>query len=385
MADYEVSKLMWIAIVVALAATIFAIAKPEIKNNTTNVLDHISAVVKDVDVPIDTTHSRDHVADSPTLNLDTARHPMTASEIKGVIDVMPNVGFKNLSLRLADTQHLIYKSEYLKNTNSEALSIDELKDIVAYANGKDITVIPDLDSPGHATALLAAVKASHPDVYDKVAMDENTIDYTAPESIDLMKTLYDEVFEAFKGQEVQSFVVGADEVPGGQDLYSNSLLPFINELGDYANSKGFSPIIWNDAILKRDVPKLSKNFSVYYWSQGAHVSGDLTERAKYTPTVKDFDDAGIKVINGNDYANTFGISKIGNQGAEDYFFDYLKNTTNPTLFDEIVGSGSDWNKHEDLSYHGILISLWGEDSDNITGSQIKDFVSRIELPAVPAD
>lgn len=48
MADNEVSKVMWIAIVVALAATIFAIAKPQINTLTNGVFDKVENVVKDI-------------------------------------------------------------------------------------------------------------------------------------------------------------------------------------------------------------------------------------------------------------------------------------------------------------------------------------------------
>lgn len=45
LADYEVSKIMWVAIVVALAATIFAIAKPQITTQAEGVFDKIEQVV----------------------------------------------------------------------------------------------------------------------------------------------------------------------------------------------------------------------------------------------------------------------------------------------------------------------------------------------------
>lgn len=51
MADYEVSKLMWITIVVALAASIFVIAQPNIKDLTTNTFDNIGDIVSSTNVP----------------------------------------------------------------------------------------------------------------------------------------------------------------------------------------------------------------------------------------------------------------------------------------------------------------------------------------------
>ncbi len=50
MADNEVSKLTWIAIVVALAASIYFVAKPQINNLTNATFDKISAVTEGIRV-----------------------------------------------------------------------------------------------------------------------------------------------------------------------------------------------------------------------------------------------------------------------------------------------------------------------------------------------
>ncbi len=47
MADYEVSKIMWIAIVVALAASIFVIAKPQISTLAKSTFGQISSIIED--------------------------------------------------------------------------------------------------------------------------------------------------------------------------------------------------------------------------------------------------------------------------------------------------------------------------------------------------
>ena len=49
MADYEVSKLMWVTIVIALAASIFVIAKPQISSLTSSTLDNVGRIVQGTD------------------------------------------------------------------------------------------------------------------------------------------------------------------------------------------------------------------------------------------------------------------------------------------------------------------------------------------------
>ena len=54
MADAEVSKIMWIAIVVALAAAIFIIAKPQITQLATDVFKKVGEVVSGTSVSTST-------------------------------------------------------------------------------------------------------------------------------------------------------------------------------------------------------------------------------------------------------------------------------------------------------------------------------------------
>ena len=51
MADYEVSKLMWMAIVISLAASVFIVAKPNVQAESQRVLDKVEEVVKSIKLP----------------------------------------------------------------------------------------------------------------------------------------------------------------------------------------------------------------------------------------------------------------------------------------------------------------------------------------------
>lgn len=64
MADYEVSKLMWMAIAISLAASIFIIAKPQIQTQAQGALEKVEEVVKGIKLPGDTE------GDKPSTNPD---------------------------------------------------------------------------------------------------------------------------------------------------------------------------------------------------------------------------------------------------------------------------------------------------------------------------
>lgn len=53
MADHEISKLMWIAVVVALAASIYFIARPQINTLAGTSFDNVEKVVKGIKLPGD--------------------------------------------------------------------------------------------------------------------------------------------------------------------------------------------------------------------------------------------------------------------------------------------------------------------------------------------
>ena len=116
------------------------------------------------------------------LMLDVVRHFYTVSEIKRYIDLMVLHKFNHLQLHLTDDQgwrieikqypklHTIgaWRSEtlvgHLDNLPHQYDGIphggfytqDELKELVQYAADRHITIVPEINVPGHSTAMLAA-------------------------------------------------------------------------------------------------------------------------------------------------------------------------------------------------------------------------------------
>ncbi|WP_374286620.1 family 20 glycosylhydrolase [Lactococcus sp.] len=318
-----------------------------------------------------------------TLNFDLARHPLTLDEMKLLIDALQTSGFSNLSLRLGDSERLMYQSPYLQNTNSDAFSTADLRELVLYATQHQISIIPDLDLPSHAGAILKALKLSQPDLYQQIYMDDNTLDYTNPLSIELAKTLAAELYPIFEGQQTQSFVIGADEVPGSDSLYENYLTTFINQVSTDSIAHGYTPIIWNDSILKNEVPKLNTSILIYYWSQAGHTQGEeLINRGTTRASVSDLVTAGFQVLNANDYSNTYHLSNLGDLDSENYFLNYLKNVSNPSLFQEVIDGESQWWTTENAQNNGSLISFWGENSSTVSITSITSLIVRINLPLI---
>ena len=117
------------------------------------------------------------IEDSPRfsyrgLMLDPARHFLPICDLKRYIDVMAMYKFNHLHLHLSDDQgwrveikkypKLVKVGSYRLETEGDGkphegyYRQEELKDLVAYAGNRGITIIPEIDVPGHNLAAVAS-------------------------------------------------------------------------------------------------------------------------------------------------------------------------------------------------------------------------------------
>ena len=156
----------------------------------------------------------------------------------------------------------------------------EIREIVAYAAERNITVIPELDLPGHFSAALAA----YPHLgctkeQMKVRTDWGIFEDVAcvgnPATRDFLYAVLDELAELFPGPYIH---LGGDEVKtvhwqscpdcrrvkDNQELDSFAELNawLMNDLGKFLRQKGKTPIVWNEAL----GPIMDKNTVVMHWT-----------------------------------------------------------------------------------------------------------------------
>ncbi|WP_246163741.1 family 20 glycosylhydrolase [Weissella coleopterorum] len=327
-----------------------------------------------------------HLENKQGLTIDIARHPLSKSELKILLKTAKKQHFDYVQLHLSDNENIGFQSKYLKNTTDQtALSSTELKQLVQYANKIDIQLVPDLDVPAHMGAILKQLQISHPKVYQKIKLDHETIDYTKPEALTFVKIIYDELNPIFAQQPNLNFVIGADEVPGNRSLHKQ-LVEFINQVNRHQNQFGFTNIVWNDQILKTELPKLDYNVIINYWSQsGNHTDINdqnlITERRKYYISVKDILREDRKIINSNSYVLYYQIRNIGNRNDDDFVINTLNDKWQTNIFNEIdpKSNNQNWTLEPQITTKGALFSLWGEKSNLITPQAIVNFIKRIEI------
>ena len=107
------------------------------------------------------------------IHLDCSRHFFSTNEIRRLLSVFAVLGFNFFHWHLTDDQGWRFPVEgypLLEEISSKRLdpeyddgrteggfySVSDMKDIIEYAKALGITVIPEIELPGHATALLAA-------------------------------------------------------------------------------------------------------------------------------------------------------------------------------------------------------------------------------------
>lgn len=109
-----------------------------------------------------------HIADSPALrframHLDVARHFFTKEVVKRYVDLLAFYKYNVFHWHLTDDQGFrlsIRSHPELTKVSGASYTQDEVREVVAFAKERFVTVIPEIEMPGHARAILA----SHPEL-----------------------------------------------------------------------------------------------------------------------------------------------------------------------------------------------------------------------------
>lgn len=249
------------------------------------------------------------------LLLDEARHFFGEEEIKKLLDVMSMHKLNVLHWHLSDDQGWrieIKKYPLLTEIGSKRdksqihgwLSTDvddvpvegfytreKIKEIVAYAAERGISIIPEIDMPAHLAAAMAAYpwlgcRELKRDVQyyfgGKIPTENGMKDWNRsacigkPSTLEFIHGVIDEVCELFPAP---YFHIGGDEAPKEEwkncaacqalikslGLRNEKQLQgwFINEVAKYVRAKGRRLIGWNE-VLEGD--NLEKDVIVQYWT-----------------------------------------------------------------------------------------------------------------------
>lgn len=251
------------------------------------------------------------ILDSPRftwrgLMIDAARHFQPVDVIKRNLDAMASMKMNVFHWHLADDQG--WRIELKNHPKLTELASDgnfytqeEIKNIVKYADERGILVVPEIDVPGHASALLTA----YPEIGSKVGegkityeVQRNsgifnaTLDPTNPRTYELLSSIFDEVCPLFPGA---YFHIGGDENNGKewnanpkiQEFKQQHNLVNNHDLQTYFNMQ-LLPMLkkhnkkmmgWEEIMTEN----MSKDAIIHAWrgtNEGQEAGGALIKAAK---------------------------------------------------------------------------------------------------------
>lgn len=199
-----------------------------------------------------------------------------------------------------------------KNTTDSALSETDMDTIIAYARGKNIRIIPLINTPGHMNAILSAAKSLTRTTcaYNRSG---TTIDVTNTTAVAFTQALLKKYVSYFAGKGCEYFNMGADEY--ANDIYTSGSMGFgqlqssgqyrdyvtyVNQVAKLIDDAGMTPMAFNDGIYYKSSESggtFDSNIVVCYWTSGFN-NGD---GGRYDPAPASFlVSKGHKVINTQD-------------------------------------------------------------------------------------
>ncbi|MCX4813315.1 family 20 glycosylhydrolase [Streptomyces sp. NBC_01239] len=217
--------------------------------------------------------------------LDIARKPFTAAWIEDRVRELGDLKFNELGLHFSDDQGFrIQSTTHPEIVSKDHLTKAQVKQIVELAAGRHITVVPEIDSPGH----LGAVIAAHPGLQLRNVSGVATrgaIDISKDASAAIVDELLDEYAGLFTGDqwnlggdEYQALTVAnpqasfpqlaaeAVKAYGSGGTVADLTTGWLNDRADTIRNHDRTMRVWNDGFFAGTSVQAAKDLQVAYWT-----------------------------------------------------------------------------------------------------------------------
>ena len=236
-----------------------------------------------------------YIEDNPTfahrgLMVDICRHFYGVDTLKQIVELMSQVKLNKLHLHLTDDQGFRIEidkyplltqvgsvrqgSEVVKGgkryiddeQHSGYLTKDDVRELLSYAEQRNIEIIPEVDLPGHFVAALAAYpeySCTHQvsEVRKSWGISKDVLCAGNDEGYQFVKDILDEIAELFPSEYIH---LGGDEVPKDRwcncklcrermaelklDSYDELQTYMVEVFRAHLETKGKKVICWNDGV-----------------------------------------------------------------------------------------------------------------------------------------
>lgn len=314
------------------------------------------------------------------IMLDVSRHFFTKEEIKRLLDQMVQYKFNTLHLHLSDDNGWRIEIKSLPILNSVGAwrvprtgqwgtftdpqrgesstyggyyTQDDIKEIVQYASDRFVTVVPEIDIPGHSQAMIASYPnlsctglqyAVDPGSYSEA---DNVLCAGNDSVFSVLEKVYSEIAQLFPSQYIH---IGGDEVdkkywsacPKCQKrMKENGIVNmdglqsyFIKRVSQIVNSTGKKVIGWDEII----DGGLAEDAAVMSW-RGMN-GGIIAAKLKHPVVMTPWDNCYLDLYQGDSTAepHTYGLCRL----SDSYNFDPVPKGVDPRYI--LGGQGNIWTE-----------------------------------------
>ncbi|MFG2093811.1 glycoside hydrolase family 20 protein [Streptomyces sp. NPDC048612] len=249
------------------------------------------------------------------MSLDNARKPFTQDWIEARLREIADLKLNQFQLHFSDDQGFRIQSDtHPQIVSADHLTKAQIRQIVALARSLHISVVPELDSPGH----LGAVLAHYPELQLRNAQGRvitGAIDISNPKSAPLIDSLLREMSELFTnpkgapaywhlgGDEYQALMSSspatkypqlaraAREKYGPNGTIEDLTTGWLNDRQKTVQAKGKNRIeAWNDGFFSSPRVSADKNRMVDYWTGKEAGHRDPSDFLREGRNVMNFND-----------------------------------------------------------------------------------------------
>ncbi len=222
--------------------------------------------------------------------MDVARHFFDVEDVKRYIDILSLYRFNFLHLHLSDDQGwrieikkwpkltTIGGAQEVGGTEGGFFTQKEYKKLVNYAHNKFITIIPEIDVPGHTNAALASYSELNcdgisPEIYTGTEVGFSSLCAQRKETYTFLRDVVNEISILTKGP---YFHIGGDE---SYKTSNEDFLQIIDSVISYVYKNNKTPITWDNKVKNAEIAQ--------FWN----LSSDLealkkTKKIIYSPADK---------------------------------------------------------------------------------------------------
>ncbi|WP_210593892.1 glycoside hydrolase family 20 protein [Streptomyces sp. GESEQ-35] len=219
------------------------------------------------------------------LMVDIARKHFTADWIEDRVRELADLKFNQLGLHFSDDQGFRIQSDtHPEIVSKEHLTKAQVKKIVELGESLHVTVVPEIDSPGH----LGAVIAAHPDLQLRSAQGvapRGAIDISKEESATIVDDLLNEYADLFPGgywhlggDEYAALTVdnpeasypqlasAATQAYGSGATVADLATGWLNDRADTIRAHDRTMRAWNDGFYAGTSVEAAEDLQVAYWT-----------------------------------------------------------------------------------------------------------------------